>query len=153
MKIVIEKFNIIGIAVRTTNENSQSGLDLPALWNKFLEEKIAEKIPNKVDDEVYCVYTDYEADHTKPYTAILGCKVSTLDEVPQGMIGKEISEAQYRKTTAKGSILKGIIFEEWVKIWNAGFDRTFTTDFEVYGEKAQNPECAEVDIFVSVRKQ
>ena len=29
--------------------------------------------------------------------------------------------------------------------------RDYTADFEVYGEKAQNPENAEVDIFVAVK--
>ena len=151
MKIVIEKFDIIGIAVNTTNENGQSGQDIPALWDKFIKEDIAKKIPNRVGDEIYCLYTDYEKDHTKPYTTILGCKVSTIDEVPQGMVGKKISEATYIKNIAKGSILEGIVFEEWAKIWNADLNRAFTTDFEVYGKKAQNPTHAEVDIFVAVK--
>ncbi len=30
-------------------------------------------------------------------------------------------------------------------------DRAFTADFEVYGEKAQNPSDAEVDIFIAVK--
>jgi len=29
--------------------------------------------------------------------------------------------------------------------------RIFTADFEVYGEKAQNPSDAEVDIFIAVQ--
>jgi predicted transcriptional regulator YdeE len=30
-------------------------------------------------------------------------------------------------------------------------DRSYTADFEIYGEKAQNPENAEVDIFIAVK--
>lgn len=147
----IQKFSVIGISVRTTNESGQSSQDIPALWNKFMTEGIAEKIPNKVDNSIYCIYTEYEKDHTKPYTTILGCKVENLDTIPNGMVGKAFDEATYTKHIAKGNILQGMVFGEWTKIWNSDLDRTFTADFEVYGEKAQNPENAEVDIFVAVK--
>lgn len=147
----IEKFSVIGISVRTTNENGQAGQDIPALWDKFMTEGIAEKIPNKTDSSIYCIYTEYEKDHTKPYTTILGCKVENLDTIPNGMVGKTFDEATYMKHIAKGNILQGMVFGEWTKIWNSDLDRTFTADFEVYGEKAQNPEKAEVDIFVAVK--
>ena len=146
-----EKFSIIGISVRTTNEDGQAGQDIPALWNKFMTEGIAEKIPNKTDNSIYCIYTEYEKDHTKPYTTILGCKVENLDTIPNGMVGKTFEEANYAKHIATGNILQGMVFNEWTKIWNSDLDRTFTADFEVYGEKAQNPENAEVDIFIAVK--
>ncbi|MEO5592734.1 MAG: GyrI-like domain-containing protein [Chitinophagaceae bacterium] len=147
----IQKFNVIGISIRTTNENGQAGQDIPALWSKFMSEGILEKIPNKIDNSIYCIYTEYEKDHTKPYTTIVGCKVSSLDNIPNEMVGKTFEEANYTKHIAKGNILQGIVFNEWTKIWNSNLDRKFTADFEVYGEKAQNPENAEVDIFVAVK--
>jgi predicted transcriptional regulator YdeE len=146
-----EKFSVIGISVRTTNENGQAGQDIPALWHKFMTEGIAEKIPNKSDNAIYCIYTEYEKDHTKPYTTILGCKVDSLDSVPNGMVGKTFDAANYSKHIAKGSLLQGIVFNEWTKIWNSDLNRTFTADFEVYGVKAQNPENAEVDIFIAIK--
>jgi predicted transcriptional regulator YdeE len=148
---IIQKFSVIGISVRTTNENGQASQDIPALWNKFMVEGILEKIPNKIDHSIYCIYTEYEKDHTKPYTTILGCKVSSLDNIPNEMVGKTFEEANYTKHIAKGNILQGVVFDEWTKIWNSDLDRTFTADIEVYGEKAQNPENAEVDIFVAVK--
>ena len=147
----IQKFSLIGISVRTTNENEQSGKDIPALWNKFLAEGISTKIPNKVSEEIVCVYTDYEKDHTKPYTTILGCIVDNLDSIPQGMTGKIIEGINYEKFTAKGNLAQGIVINEWIKIWNSDLDRIFTSDFEIYGEKAQNPENAEVDIFIAIK--
>jgi predicted transcriptional regulator YdeE len=147
----IQKFSVIGISIRTTNENGQSGNDIPALWNKFMSEGIIEKIPNKIDSSIYCVYTEYEKDHTKPYTTILGCRVENLDTIPDGMAGKAFEEANYSKHVAKGNILHGIVFSEWTKIWNSDMQRTFTADFEIYGEKAQNPENTEVDIFVAIK--
>ena len=147
----IKPFHVVGISVRTTNENNQSAKDIYALWTKFMSEGIAGKINNKTDNDVYCIYTDYEKDHTKPYTTIIGCKVSTLDNIPVGMISKTIEGGTYTKRVARGNVLQGIIFDEWVKIWNANLPRTFTSDFECYGAKAQNPEDAEVEIFIAVR--
>lgn len=148
----IQKFNIIGISIRTTNENEQSRKDIPALWDKFISEGIAEKIPNKINHSIYSVYTDYEKDHTKPYTTILGCAVESLDLIPEGMIGKVIETASYEKFTAKGNLNNGIVINEWIKIWNSDLNRSFTSDFEIYGEKAQNPENAEVDIFIAINR-
>jgi predicted transcriptional regulator YdeE len=148
----IKTFHVIGIAVRTTNENGQSAQDIPALWNRFMSEGILDQIPNKVDNTLYCIYTDYEKDHTKPYTTILGCKVLNLDQIPSGLVGKTIEEQTYIKRLAKGNLMQGIVYEEWTKIWNADLNRAFTADFEVYDERTQNPENAEVDIFISVNK-
>jgi predicted transcriptional regulator YdeE len=147
----IEKFCVIGISIRTTNENGQAGIDIPTLWNKFMTEGILQQIPNKIEDSIYCIYTEYEKDYTKPYTTILGCKVESLEIIPNGMIGKTFEEATYVKHTAKGNLINGVVFNEWTKIWNSELDRTYIADFEVYAEKAQNPENAEVDIFVAIK--
>ena len=146
----IQQFNVIGISIVTTNENGQAAQDIPTLWNTFLSGGIAALIPNKIDDTIYCIYTDYEKDHTKPYTTILGCRVSTLDVLPEGMTGKTVASAKYHKEVAIGNVSQGSVYNEWVKIWNSDLKRTFTADFEVYGERAQNPEMAEVDIFIAI---
>jgi len=149
--MIIQKFNVIGISVRTTNENGQSGKDIPALWSQFMTEEIQSKIPNKVSEDLFCIYTDYEKDHTKPYTTILGCKVESLDVVPENMIGKTIESANYKELIAKGNLSEGIVFNKWLEIWNSDLDRIFTADFEVYGEKTQNPEKAEVAIYIALQ--
>lgn len=147
----IEKFHIIGMSIRTTNENGQSSQDIPQLWQTFLAQNSIAQIPNKVDSSIYCMYTDYEKDHTKPYTTILGCRVANLDHIPENMIGKTIEQALYAKRIAKGNLAEGAVFNEWLAIWNAGLPRDFTADFEIYGEKAQHPEQAEVEIFIAVK--
>ncbi|MEO5996090.1 MAG: GyrI-like domain-containing protein [Chitinophagaceae bacterium] len=148
--IAFEPFYIVGLAVRTTNENEQAATDIPKLWGEFQSENIPAKIPNKTSNTVYCVYTDYEKDFTKPYTTILGCKVSDLKAIPEGLTGKLIEGGTYLKFTAKGKLTEGIVINEWVKIWNTKLERSYTNDFEVYDEKAQDPDNAEVNIFVGI---
>ena len=146
----LNAIKVIGISVRTTNENGQAAQDIPALWQKFMSEGTLDKIPNKVNGTIYSIYTDYESDHTKPYTTILGCEVSSLDTISEGMVSTTIEGGNYAISTAKGNLEHGVVYQEWEKIWNTELNRKYTTDFEVYGEKAQDMANAEVDIFVAL---
>jgi predicted transcriptional regulator YdeE len=150
-KINIEKFCVIGISIRTTNNNGQSAKDIGELWVKFMSENIIDKIPNKVDVSIYSIYTDYEGDHTKPYTTILGCKVENLETIPEGMVAKTINGGDYTKFVAKGDLTEGAVFVEWTKIWAMDLPRIYSADFEVYGEKSQNSTNAEVEIFIATK--
>ncbi len=115
-----------------------------------MQGQVAAQIPNKIDDEIFCIYTDYVKDHTEPYTTLLGCKVKNLENVPTGMKGMTFPGGKYQKFTTRGDLTKGAIGREWGKIWSLNLPRTYTADFEVYGAKAQNPTDAEVDIFIAV---
>lgn len=147
----LDTFDVIGISVRTSNEAGRAAIDIPALWQRFMAEGIADKIPNKTDTSLYCIYTDYEKDHTRPYTTVLGCRVTRTDEVPHGMVHTRLGGGSYAKRLAKGNLMQGVVFNAWTEIWNSDLQRRYSADFEVYGEKAQNPEDAEVEIFVAVR--
>lgn len=147
----LNDFYVIGIAVRTSNEKGKAEQDIPALWHRFMSEDMIARIPNKIDDTVYCIYTDYETDHTQPYTTLLGCKVSRVDEIPEGMVMKLIQGGSYVLRQAQGNLMEGVVLSEWIKIWNAQLPRKYTNDFEVYGEKTTNPEQAEVDIYIAIK--
>jgi predicted transcriptional regulator YdeE len=151
-KETIAPFQIIGISVRTSNEENKAAIDIPALWNQFMAENIMDKIPNKTSSEVYSIYTNYEGDHTKPYDTILGCKVSSLDNIPKGMIGQTFEGGKVAKFTSKGDLEDNIIYKTWLDIWEADLDRTFTADFEVHGAKSMDRANAEVDIFVAIKE-
>lgn len=147
----IKSFKVIGVSVRTTNENGQSANDIQALWDEFMSEGVANKIPNKIDGEILSIYTNYESDHTKPYDTILGCRVSSLEEIPEGMIGQSFERGNYGEFISKGDLLQGIVYTTWTEIWEKDLDREFTADFEVYGEKVQNPIDAQVNIYIALK--
>ena len=148
--VKIAPFKLIGLSVRTTNVAGQSAQDISALWGKFMSENISAKIPNKINDSILSLYTNYEGDHTMPYDAMLGCRVDSLDEIPEGMVGQSFEGGEYSKFVAKGDLNQGVVYGAWERIWGTNLNRKFTSDFEVYDEKAQNPTDAEVDIFVAV---
>ena len=145
-----EPFYVVGISVRTTNENQQAAKDIPALWQQFMSENIAEQILNKSSDEIYAVYTDYESDYTKPYTTIIGCRVDDITNLPEGLMRKKIEAPSYKKYVAKGNLTEGIVYNKWVEIWNEDINRAYTSDYEVYGAKASDSTNAEVEILIGV---
>jgi predicted transcriptional regulator YdeE len=145
----MESFCITGITIRTTNENGAAGEAIPPLWHKFLSENSMQQIPGKTSNDIYCVYTEYEKDYTRPYTVVLGCRVEREAPVPEGFQKIAILAGNYTVFTAKGKLDEGIVFRAWTEIWNSPVKRIYTTDFEVYREKAGNGAHAEVDIFVA----
>lgn len=150
MKTNLETFYIIGLSVRTSNENNQAATDIPALWERFMTEGISSKITNRLSEEIYSLYTDYEKDHTKPYTTVLGYKVKDLTAIPEGLTGVSVPGKTFEVFTASGKLSDGIVIGEWMRIWNMPLDRAYTGDFEIYGAKSQNPEQAEVDIYIAL---
>lgn len=148
----IETFYVIGISTRTTNANGQSGKDIEALWTRFWGEEIQAKIPNKVNDDIYAVYTDYESDYTGAYTLIIGLKVNTLDDIPPGYAGLEIEAATYEKFVSKGKMPEAV-FNTWLDIWqNKELKRLYKSDFTVHGKKYYDGENAEVETYISIVK-
>lgn len=151
-KVEVHPFKIIGISSSTTNADGQAVIDLGKLWNRFRAENLLLRIPNKLANDVYMIYTDYLTDHRGAYTAIIGCKVTSLNNIPSGMIGREFNGGQYLKFTAKGK-MPHVVVRQWREIWNEDkkLGRKFTADFEVYGRKSRDPENAEVEIFIAVK--
>ncbi|QIK53706.1 AraC family transcriptional regulator [Dysgonomonas sp. HDW5B] len=151
MKTTIEKFYVIGISVRTTNEGGQAAKDIPQLWDRFVSEDIESKIPNKASTDLYGIYTEYEGDFMQPYTTIVGYKVSSLDNIPEGLIGLTIETSNYEEFTAKGKLSDDIVFNKWTEIWKSDLDRAYLADFEIYPEKSCEMDNAEIEIFVSIK--
>lgn len=145
-----EELTIVGISLRTTNENGQAMKEIPEFWQKFMEENIQQKISNIVNPTIYALYTDYESDHTKPYSMILGYQVADLDNIPEELTVKIIPASKYAVFTAKGNLTQDAVYNSWKEIWETDLDRAYKTDVEVYGEKAINPTNGEAEIFVSL---
>jgi predicted transcriptional regulator YdeE len=152
-KIEKENFKLVGLKLenKTTNENNQSSVDCGTLWQKFEIEKIFELIPNKLSNEIYAVYFDYEKDETKPFSYFIGCKVDGNAETPGGLNELLIPSQIYMKIIAKG-VMTGCIIESWEKIWSSKINRKFGFDFEIYDERSRDWNDAELDIFVSINE-
>lgn len=144
--VKIEPFLVIGIALRTNYDNAAK--EIPSHWERFYKEGIGDKIPNVIDNRVIALYTDYEGDFTDPYTLIVGKKVSSIDEVPEGMISKSIPKGSYAQFTSAGKI-PGCLMKTWQEIWDAPIHRSYTVDFEIFPETWSYEDVTKVEVFVA----
>ncbi len=147
----VNEFLVMGISVRTINENGRAAKDIGELWNRFFADNVLNRIPDRLSDEIYSIYTDYEGDYKDPYNVVLGCKVPKDTALKDGLVSKMVKSGKYTKFVAKGDLNQGVVYKEWEKIWNIDSERVYDTDFEVYGDRAKDPSNAEVDIFVAFK--
>lgn len=150
----IQKFYVVGISTRIINTNGQSGQDIELVWQKFWGEEIQNQIPNKISDNIYAVYTDYETNFKGGYTTIIGLSVNSLDNIPEGMIGMTIETTVYQKIVSKGKMPEAIT-NTWLEIWadkELDSKRAYKADFTVHGKNYYNGDNAEVETYLSVKE-
>ena len=124
---------------------------MPVHKDKFFKENILGKIPNKINGSVIALYTDYEGDFTKPYSWILGSEVSTLDQVPEGLVGKIITASKYAVYTTQGGFPQGLI-TVWQEIWKSDLQRLYTSDYEVYRSDFDPQSNPEVKVYIAIEQ-
>jgi predicted transcriptional regulator YdeE len=141
--------HIIGIEIRTTNDNGDAFQDIPLLWTKFFEQSLIDKIPNKVSGNIYGVYTQFEnmgQNNNGTYSFIIGVEVSDWDSIPEDLVMTVIPKSNYQIVeVATGHPEK--VGEKWQEIWGYSFEneRTFVSDFELYRE------TGEIDIYLGIK--
>lgn len=140
---------IVGISCRTANSPDAAPHDIPKLWTRFYEENIASKIPHKVSDEILGLYCEYEGDYTKPYTLVIGCQVHSLENIPEDLTIQILPSASYAVFKAVGQHPQAVV-KTWEQIWKSDLKRTYSGDYEVYGEKFFNASPQEVEIHIAI---
>lgn len=155
--VQLEGFTVIGIATRTNNarEASADGV-IGKQWTRLMQEDVLAKIPGKLDHSIVALYTDYESDHNGEYTFVLGSKVSSPANVPEGMVAKKIPAGRYAVFTSGRGPGQKVVSELWMKInslskSSLGGDRTYRADFEMYDERAADPRNLQMDVYVGIR--
>lgn len=126
---------IVGIRYITSNSQNSITNDIGKLWERFFKDRISDKIQNKVSNEIFAVYYDYEADHTKSYTILIGCEIKndSPTQIQEGLVSKTIESGIYAKFQAvgkNGDNPKSI--DCWNVIWKTDLKRRYTTDYEKY---------------------
>lgn len=147
--VEIDGFWVSGISIVT--DNSKATDDINKLWEKFFNESVGQQISNKVNDNIYAVYSDYEGDHEAPYRLTIGYR---LESSPSNDTNKfhlvKCQSGDYALMSAAGEQPKALI-ETWKAIWSGNLDRSFATDFELYGPRFFEAGVNEVLIHVGVK--
>jgi predicted transcriptional regulator YdeE len=126
-----EPLFVIGIELRT--DNNAAFETIPQHWQRFYGERILEQIPNRKNDVVYAIYTNY----TNPglnshgiYSCVIGCVVDISTPVPAGMTRILLPASSYQVVSVDSPEAVGGV---WEAIWQQdSSQRTFIADFECY---------------------
>lgn len=143
---------IIGVETRTSNaaEANPPTAKIPTLWQQFFQ--IAGSIPHRKDSNiVFAAYTNYESDHTGEYSFIVSSEVSSLDEVPKGMVAATLPGAKYMKFVAEGQMPQELI-KTWGRVWEffateGRGERAYTTDYE----RHEMRHGSRVEVYIAIK--
>jgi predicted transcriptional regulator YdeE len=147
-------FQFLGTSAITSNQAEMNGEGcIPALWANFYQEQILDLIPNKKNSTILALYTQYESDETGPYTFAIGTEVTEKQTSTNKLAEFEVPEANYIVFTTRKGPVQEVVVEAWQEIWewSKTNERAFQTDFELYDERAIDPTCGQVDIYISIK--
>jgi len=151
-----KSFNVIGLAVRTNNNQEASGQgEIPKLWQRFMQQGIADKIPNRAEQNLIVVYTDYESDQHGEYTYLIGSRVSSTADVPAGLTLKEVPAGYYAILESGTGPAQVVVPKIWQQIWSMspkdlGGQRAFQADYEVYPQ-GFDPQNVQVTLHIGLK--
>lgn len=147
LRLVSQK-TLNGLSVRTDNAAEMGGTTgkIGPLWQKFDE---LVPVDYKNGERVYGVYTDYDSDHTGPFTVTAAFDG---DKFPSnvGLSAITILEGEYLVFKHKGEMPQ-IAIDAWTDVWNyfcsdqVEYERLYTTDFEYY------PYGNEIEVHIAVQ--
>lgn len=131
---------------------------IPSLWEKTISSTYLSTLAERADSSYMSLYTNYDSDEHGEYTYVTGVKTdaapSTLQE---GAECFSVPGKMYARVTTPQGPRPPVLIETWRNIWllppsNPGGRRAFENDFEVYDERAANPQDSQIDIYLSFRE-
>ncbi len=148
--IKLGSFKIVGISVRTKNADRKAAKDIGMLWKKWFSEDISSKIANKLSDDTYNLYYDYESDHNSEYSVLLGCLVASFEDLGEGLSAQDFPLMNYAKYSSKGKV-PDIVVKTWEKIYKEKYERAYTCDFDLYKANQTNSKKMLLETYVSIK--
>lgn len=149
---------VVGIAIRTSNlQEMTPNAQIGNHWARFFRDKWLEKIPDKADSDILAVYTDYASNQDGEYTLLIGARVQQIKgNLPAGLVVKGVPPINFARFRTGTGPVSRVVPETWTRVWAStepelGGSRAYRADFEVYDQRARDPQNAEVDIYIGIR--
>ncbi len=153
-----KQFTVIGIQIRTNNAEETAGQGkIPKQWEMFFKNNILGRIPSRADSNIVVVYSNYQSDYKGDYDYLIGAEVRDASDVPAGMVKQIVPAGKYAVVTTPSGQVGKVVSETWRKIWELedgaqlGGSRAYKKDFEVYDERARDPNNSQVDICLGLK--
>lgn len=153
------EIKLIGLSTRTNNKNEMNPetSKIGGLAGRFWSQNIAAQIENRKNPGVtLAVYTEYESDEHGDYTYFIGEEVNSLENIPESLQILKIPMAKYQKFTTSSGKMPEVVINAWMDIWkmtpdNFGGKRAYIADFEVYDQRAADPQNTSLDIYIGIK--
>lgn len=156
IKASLPEMTLIGISTRTNNQNEMNPetAKIGTTVQRYFSQALCSKIDNRVSPhKTYSVYTDYASDHSGDYTYFIGEAVDSTDNIPEGFTKITIPAQDYTKFTHGPGPMPQVCIELWQKIWaqeSLHAQRAYLADFEIYDERAMDPQNTSLDIYIGI---
>lgn len=148
-------FEVVGFQTRTSNarEMTADG-SIPKMWGRLMGEGLLNKIPNRIGSAVIALYTDYQSDKDGEYTYVLGAKVSSAGQLPQGLIAHAVPAGEYSVVAAEGKLAPDAVVALWQQVWGLEtshqISRSYRTDYEVHHGSPQGE--TKVELYIGIKR-
>lgn len=155
----LPKITLIGLTARTNNKDEMSPENgkIAPLAGSYWGKKIANEFKHRSNPGVtYSVYTEYESDENGEYTYFIGEQVDSQEAQDLDKFKTlTIESSCYQKFITEPGKMPDVVIQAWQSIWqmNEGDfqgKRAYLADFEVYDQRAADPNAAVVDIYIGI---
>ncbi len=137
---------VVGIELKTSNLEAMQ--TIPPFWQKFYQEGILQKISNKVSDNIFAVYTNFENEgenNEGVYSLIIGAEVTEVQALPENFVSTVVKPSKRAVfEVEKGHPEK--VGEKWQEIWSAtDLEKSYISDYELYYPSG------EIEIYIGIK--
>lgn len=122
-------FQVAGVSIVTTTFNDQLTKDVKELWDYFYKYNIQNYIPNKADNKIYVVFSEFDLPEISGITITLGYKIASNEGIHKDINIVSIPEMQF----AIFEVTSDNNFSNiWETIYSSDLEHSNTFDLEVY---------------------
>lgn len=130
-----QALHVVGIALRT--HNGEAFQTIPPHWGRFAQSGLAERLPQRLSDDVYAVYTHFQnagVDNSGWYTLVIGHAVpSDTPSLPPEGLTHVVAPASRRAVFEVAQGRADLVGAEWQQIWQrTDLQKTTLADYERY---------------------
>ena len=129
--------------------------EIPKLWQRLFAEGVLGRIPDRSDESIVAVYTNYASEAKGDYTAVLGAKVAPGTKAPDGMVTITVPAGKYLEFVSAKGPGQEVVPAVWRQIYGyftapGAPARAFKTDFERY-DAPFDPNAMQAHIYIGVK--
>lgn len=157
--VELPEIKMLGLLARTSlaKENRPETAVIPVLLGRYFAENTPLRIPNRrYPGLTMAAYTNYESDEYGEYDYFIGEQVTEVSPpIPENLGCIIIPKGKYVKFTTSAGKMPEVVIQAWQDIWkmsgeDLGGQRKYRVDFEIYDERASDPNNTVLDIYLGI---